>query len=106
MAKLLNSFIFQGRFSLKALSMLFKIWSEGAAIPIFEEYESTCQLIAKELDDREGRLELLNDPHFIAQFKRDWNMGKSGWNLPHLLSKLGLLLKAFNRELADIVTDR
>lgn len=106
MAKLLNSSLFQGRFNLQALSMPFKIWGDGVAIPIFEEYESTCQLIAKELDDREGRLELLNDPHFIAQFKRDWNMGKNGWNLPHLLSKLGLLLETFSRELVDIVADR
>jgi N-acyl-D-aspartate/D-glutamate deacylase len=86
--------------------MPFKLWGDGVAIPIFEEYESTCQLIAKELDDTEGRLELLNDPHWIAQFKRDWTTGKSGWNIPHLLSKLGLLLETFSRELVDIVADR
>ncbi|MFQ3323295.1 MAG: hypothetical protein ACI90U_001115 [Pseudomonadales bacterium] len=75
-------------------------------IPVFEEHESTYQLIAKELGDREGRLELLNDPHFIAQFKCDWTVSESGWNLPHLLSKLGLLLETFSRELVDIVAGR
>ncbi|MFT7130814.1 MAG: N-acyl-D-aspartate/D-glutamate deacylase [Gammaproteobacteria bacterium] len=105
-AKLLNSNLLKGDFHLQALSMPFKMWGDGVTMPILEEYESTCQLIAKELDDREGRLELLNDPQFITRFKKDWHKGKSGWNLPHLMSRLGLLLETFSRELVDITVDR
>jgi N-acyl-D-aspartate/D-glutamate deacylase len=106
MATLFNSDLLKGNFHLQALSAPFKMWGDGVAMPILEEYESTCKLIAKEFDDREGRLALMNDAHFIAEFKRDWNVGKRGWNLPHLMAKLGILLETFSRELHDIVADR
>lgn len=40
--------------------------------PVFEELESTRQMIACETDQPEARLALLNDPDWLERFKGDW----------------------------------
>ncbi|MGI9287451.1 MAG: N-acyl-D-amino-acid deacylase family protein [Pseudomonadales bacterium] len=89
-AKLINSSLFKGNMHFQALGTNFRVWSDGIVSPLYEEMESTCKLIAKEYDDVEGRRELLNDPAFIDEFRRDWAHGRSGWNLSHLKTKLGV----------------
>ncbi|MEH6557972.1 MAG: amidohydrolase family protein [Oceanicoccus sp.] len=88
-AKLMNSKLFRGNIHFQALGTNFRIWADGIVSPLYEELESTCALIAKEYDDREGRMALLNDPAWVEIFRNDWLHGRSGWNMAHLKTKLG-----------------
>ena len=74
-ASLLNSRLLKGNIHFQALGTNFRVWSDGIVSPLYEELESTCELIAKEYDDVEGRLALLNDPDFIERFREDWFAG-------------------------------
>jgi N-acyl-D-aspartate/D-glutamate deacylase len=89
-ARLMNSKWFNGRIHFQALATTFRMWGDGVVNPIFEEMDSTCRLIAKEYEDREGRLALLNDPEFIEDFRRDWYHGRRGYNLAHLKARIGM----------------
>ncbi len=89
-ARLMNSKWFNGRIHFQALATTFRMWGDGVVNPIFEEMDSTCRLIAKEYEDREGRLALLNDPEFIEDFRRDWHHGRRGYNLAHLKARMGM----------------
>lgn len=104
-ASLVNSRLFKGNIHFQALGTNFRIWSDGIVSPLYEELDSTCKLIAKEYDDVEGRLALLNDPQFVEEFRRDWHHGRSGRNLAHLKAKLGLpdnlVVRDFNRLVFD-----
>ncbi len=104
-AKLMNSRLFKGNMHFQALGTNFRIWSDGIVSPLYEEMESGCKLIAKEYDDVEGRLALLNDPAFIEQFRRDWTHGRCGRNLAHLKAKMGmpdsLVVREFNMMVFD-----
>ena len=99
-AKLMNSRLFKGNMHFQALGTNFRVWSDGIVSPLYEELESGCKLIAKEYDDVEGRLALLNDPAFIEQFRRDWAHGRAGRNLAHLKTRMGmpdsLVVREFN----------
>jgi N-acyl-D-aspartate/D-glutamate deacylase len=105
-ARLLNSRLLGGHMQLQALSAPFRMFADGVTIPILEELDSTCQLMALELDDREGRLALLNDPAFVASFRSDWSRGKSGFNLARLMTVLGFPGDNFSRELRDMTVER
>lgn len=89
-ASLANSRLFKGNIHFQALGTNFRVWSDGIVSPLFEELDTTCQLIAKEYDDVEGRLALLNDPAFIEEFKREWHHGRRGNNLAHWKARMGL----------------
>ena len=104
-AKLMNGSFFRGNLHFQALGTNFRVWSDGIVSPLYEELDSTCRLIAKEYDDVEGRLALLNDPQFIEDFRNDWNHGRKGWNLAHLRTKMGapdsLVIRDFDRMVFD-----
>ena len=104
-AKLMNSRLFKGDMHFQALGTNFRLWSDGIVSPIYEELDSACQLIAKEYDDVEGRLALLNDPKFIEEFRHDWHHGRRGFNLAHLKAKIGmpdsLVIRDFNMLVFD-----
>jgi N-acyl-D-aspartate/D-glutamate deacylase len=104
-ASLMNSRLFKGNIHFQALGTNFRVWSDGIVSPLFEELESTCRLIAKEYEDREGRLALLNDPSFAEAFRRDWHHGRRGRNLAHLKARLGMPDLLVVRELARMVFD-
>jgi N-acyl-D-aspartate/D-glutamate deacylase len=104
-AGLLNSRLFKGNIHFQALGTNFRIWSDGIVSPLYEELESTCRLIAKEYDDVEGRLALLNDPAFVEAFRRDWHYGRRGRNLAHLKAKLGMPDILVVRELELMIFD-
>jgi N-acyl-D-aspartate/D-glutamate deacylase len=88
-ASLLNSRLLKGNIHFQALGTNFRVWSDGIVSPLFEEMESTCELIAKEYDDVEGRLALLNDPAFAQRFRHDWHHGRRGRTLAHLKARMG-----------------
>jgi len=104
-AALVNSRLFKGNIHFQALGTNFRIWSDGIVSPLFEELDSTSRLIAKEYDDVAGRLALLNDPQFIADFRRDWHHGRRGRNLAHLKARLGLPDILVVRELDRMIFD-
>ncbi|MEH6634689.1 MAG: amidohydrolase family protein [Halioglobus sp.] len=104
-ATLANSRLLQGNIHFQALGTNFRVWSDGIVSPLFEEMDSTCQLIAKEYDDVAGRLALLNDPEFIARFRRDWHHGRRGRNLAHLKTKLGAPDNLVVRDLRLMIFD-
>ena len=104
-ARLMNSKLFKGRMHFQALGTNFRIWADGIVSPLYEELPSTCQLIAREYDDRKGRMALLNDPAWEQQFRHDWGHGRRGWNLAHLKTRLGvpdnLVIREFNMMVFD-----
>ncbi len=104
-AKLLNSWLFKGKLHFQALGTNFRVWSDGIVSPLFEELPSTCKLIAKEYDDVSGRLALLNDEAFIAEFRKDWYHGRRGKSLASLRTRLGLPDHLVIRDLASLHFD-
>jgi len=104
-AGLLNSRLLKGNIHFQALGTNFRVWSDGIVSPLFEELDSCCELIAKEYDDVEGRMALLNDADFIRRFREDWHRGRRGRNLAHLKAKLGAPDNLVVRELRLMVFD-
>jgi N-acyl-D-aspartate/D-glutamate deacylase len=104
-AALVNSKLLKGDLHFQALGTSFRIWSDGIVSPLYEELESTCKLIAREYEDVEGRMALLNDPAFVEQFRRDWHHGRRGRNLAHLKTKLGAPDIIVPRELDLMIFD-
>ncbi len=104
-AGLVNSKLLKGNLHFQALGANFRVWSDGIVSPLYEELESTCELIAKEYDDVEGRLALLNDPAFIERFRRDWHHGRKGFNLATLKTRLGAPDNLVIRDLKLMIFD-
>ncbi len=105
LARVLNSRAVDGRFALQALAGRFKIWSEGPINPIFEEVPVLRRLNMTDLEDREGRRALLDDPAFVAEFREMWHRGKSGFGIDALKRRLRREDLAFSRSLEDMVVD-
>jgi N-acyl-D-aspartate/D-glutamate deacylase len=104
-AALLNSRLFRGNIHFQALGTNFRIWSDGIVSPLFEELESTCELIAREYEDREGRMALLNDPAWVERFRSDWHRGRRGRDLARLKAKIGMPDDLVVRELDLMIFD-
>lgn len=104
-AGLVNSKLLKGNIHFQALGANFRVWSDGIVSPLYEELETTCELIAKEYDDVEGRLALLNDPDFVERFRRDWHHGRRGFNLATLKTKLGAPDNLVVRDLKLMIFD-
>ena len=104
-AALLNSRVFKGDIHFQALGTNFRIWSDGIVSPLYEELETTCELIAKEYEDVEGRMALLNNPDFARRFREDWHYGRRGRNLAHLKTKLGAPENLVIRDLHLMIFD-
>jgi N-acyl-D-aspartate/D-glutamate deacylase len=104
-AALVNSRLFKGNIHFQALGTNFRVWSDGIVSPLYEELDSTCELIAKEYDDVEGRMALLNDPVFIERFRKDWFYGRRGFNFAHFKTRIGapdlLVVREFNLMIFD-----
>jgi len=87
LSALLNSPILRGKFHFQALATTFRIWGNGVIAPVFEELESTRQLIALEADDVEGRKRLMDSPEWQQLFRRDWAAASSRGTGNFLLKK-------------------
>lgn len=105
LARVLNSRLLKGDFHLQALAAPFKVWSDGAVTPLSEEIEELRILNETELEDREGRQAILNDPDYIQRFKAMWMSGKTGFGLSRIKRWLRLEDYAFNRTLEDMTID-
>lgn len=104
-AALVNSRLLKGNLHFQALGTNFRIWSDGIVSPLYEELESTCELIAKEYDDVEGRMALLNNPDFERRFRADWHYGRRGKTLAHLKTRLGMPDNIVIRDLHLMIFD-
>lgn len=104
-AGLVNSKLLKGNIHFQALGANFRVWSDGIVSPLYEEMETTCELIAKEYDDVEGRRALLNDPDFIERFRRDWHHGRKGFNLATIKARLGAPDNLVIRDLKLMIFD-
>lgn len=105
LARVLNSRLFRGDFHLQALAAPFKVWSDGAMTPLSEEIAELRTLNETELEDRESRLKILNDPAYIERFRAMWMTGKQGFNVARVKRLLRLEDYAFNRTLTDMTID-
>ncbi len=106
LSRLLNSWLVKGDFHMQALGAPFKTWADGAVTPLAEEIPELRRLNETDLEDREGRRAILNDPNYAKSFKAMWMNGKKGWTLARLKRKLNLEDYAFNRTLADMQLER
>jgi len=105
LARLLNSALFKGRIHFQALGTNFRVWSDGIVSPLFEELDSTAELIAKEYSDAAGRRALLDDPAWVARFRQDWHHGRRGRNLARLRAQIGAPDNLVIRDLHLMVFD-
>jgi len=105
LSRLFNSSLLDGHFRFQALSAPFRVYAEGVTTPLMEEKPSFRELIALEVDDQKGRMQLLNDRAFTQRFKNDWHSGKKGLNLARLQRKLSIEPTTFSRNLCDMDMD-
>ena len=106
LASILNSSLIRGDFHMQALGAPFKVWSDGAVTPLAEEIPELRRLNETDLESRDERRAILNDPDYAKAFKAMWMKGKQGWSLARLKRKINLEDYAFNRTLADMTIDR
>jgi len=72
-ADLLNSKLLDGRFHFQVLATPFRMFAEGAICPIFEEFESSRQLMACDIEDVEARRRTMATDAFGELFVREWH---------------------------------
>ena len=72
-AGLLNSRLLDGRFHFQVLGTPFRMFAEGAICPIFEEFESSRQLMACDIEDAAARRRIMATDAFGELFVREWH---------------------------------
>ncbi|SAY48381.1 N-acyl-D-aspartate deacylase [Komagataeibacter rhaeticus] len=103
LSSILNSRLLGGMFRFQVLSAPFRVWSDGAINPLADEIPELRALNECELDDREGRARIMDDPEWIAAFRRMWMQGKSGWSLARLRRLLRQEETVLTRSLGDMI---
>ncbi len=99
LAWFLNLPLVNGKFRLQALAAPFKVWGHGPITPLFEEIEELRRLQEPELEDRAGRLAILEDPAYVRAFRKMWRKGKSGFGLARMRRWLAREDFAISRDL-------
>lgn len=102
LSRVLNSRLLNGRFYMQALAAPFKIWSDGPFNPLSEEIDELRELIETDLEDRDARRIILDDPEFQKRFRKMWMTGKEGFNIARLKRKIRREDYAFNRTFSDM----
>ena len=105
LTRLLNSRAVDGDFRMQALAAPFRTWGDGPITPLFEEIPELRQLNEPDLEDREARRTLLDDPDWQRRFRAMWTDGKRGRSLAALRRRLRLEDYAISRDLDDMVVD-
>jgi N-acyl-D-aspartate/D-glutamate deacylase len=72
-ADLMNSRLVQGRFHFQVLGTPFRMYAEGAICPIFEEFDSSRQLMSCDIEDAAGRRRIMATDEFGELFVREWH---------------------------------
>ncbi|MFP4520016.1 MAG: N-acyl-D-amino-acid deacylase family protein [Oceanicaulis sp.] len=103
LTRVFNSKLLNGRFRLQALAAPFKVYWDGPVNPLAEEIPALRALNEIDLDDRTGRLALLDDPAFRRRFAAMWMTGKTGFGLNRLKRLLKAESLAFDRDFDEMV---
>jgi len=106
LSRIINSKFMRGDFHLQALGASFKVWSDGAVTPLSEEIPELRALNETDLEDREARQKILQDPDYIRAFRDMWMKGKQGWGIARLKRIFRLEDYAFSRDLTKMHIDR
>ena len=106
LSRILNSQLLRGRFRFQALAAPFQTWADGVITPISEEIPCLRALNECDLEDRAARLAIMNDPAWVADFRRMWNQGKRGFNLARIARWLKRENNVLSRDLRDMRIDR
>ncbi len=91
-ADLLNSSLVNGRFHFQVLATPFRMYAEGAICPIFEEFESSRQLMACDIEDADSRRRIMASDAFGELFVREWHDAGA--------------VSTFNRDLDTLAVER
>ena len=102
---IINSKFMQGQFYLQALGARFKIWSDGALTPLSEEIPELRALNETDLEDREARRKILQDPDYIKAFRGMWLKGKHGFSVARIKRLLRLEDYAFSRDMKKMTIE-
>jgi N-acyl-D-aspartate/D-glutamate deacylase len=105
LSRLLNSYLVNGKFYMQALGARFKTWSDGAITPLAEEIPELRRLNETDLEDRQGRAAILNDPEYRKAFKSMWMSGKQGISIARIKRLINLEDFAFHRDIKKMVID-
>ena len=103
MTRVINSPLVQGRFRLQALAAPFRVYADGMITPLAEENPVLRELNAIDLEDREARMALLNDPTYCKRFRKMWYHDKKGLSLARIKRWLRIMDDSFSRDLRDMV---
>ncbi len=106
LSSILNSKFVDGRFRLQALAAPFKVWSEGAITPLSEEIVELRRLNEPDLEDRQARMDVLDDPEWQREFRAMWYSGKRGLGISRLKRALTIEDHTLTRDLADMYIER
>jgi N-acyl-D-aspartate/D-glutamate deacylase len=89
---LLNSKLLDGRFHFQVLATPFRMFAEGMICPIFEEFASSRQLMACDIEDADGRRAIMATDAFGELFVREWHDARA--------------VSTFNRDLDSLHVER
>jgi N-acyl-D-aspartate/D-glutamate deacylase len=107
LSRIINSPLVNGRFRLQALAAPFRVYADGAITPLSEEIPALRELNEIDLEDRDARIALLDDPAYRKRFREMWYYDKTGLSLGRVKRWLRMMDESFSRELQDMVmTDR
>jgi N-acyl-D-aspartate/D-glutamate deacylase len=91
-ADLLNSRLVNGRFHFQVLATPFRMFAEGAICPIFEEFASSRQLMACDIEDVGSRRRIMATDAFGELFVREWHDARA--------------VSTFNRDIDALTVER
>ncbi|MBW2719912.1 MAG: amidohydrolase family protein, partial [Deltaproteobacteria bacterium] len=103
LTRIINSRLIQGHFRLQALAAPFRVYSDGAITPLSEELPALRELNEIDLEDKDARIALLNDPAYCKRFRKMWYHDKKGFSLARIKRWLRLMDDSLSRDLEDIV---
>ncbi len=103
MTRIINSPLVDGKFRLQALAAPFRVYADGMITPLAEEQPVLRELNAIDLEDKDARMALLNDPAYCKRFRKTWYHDKRGVSVARLKRSLSMMDDSFSRDLADMV---
>jgi N-acyl-D-aspartate/D-glutamate deacylase len=103
LTRIINSPLIQGHFRLQALAAPFRVYSDGPITPLSEELPALRELNEIDLEDKDARMALLNDPAYCQRFRKMWYHDKLGFSLARIKRWLRIMDDSLSRDLADIV---
>jgi N-acyl-D-aspartate/D-glutamate deacylase len=107
LTRIINSPLVQGRFRLQALAAPFRVYSDGPITPLSEEIPVLRELNEIDLEDKDARIALLDDPAYRKRFRQMWYHDKKGLSLGRIKRRLRMMDDSLSRDLGDFVmTDR